>query len=98
MCELVLLELGWRARFLGTQLPCETLESAIEDMKPDMLWLSVSSVGDSEAFIEANARLYSMCMKNHCAMVAGGSALTDELRPRILLVTVMFCVRQTLQQ
>jgi len=83
MGELVLLESGWQARFLGSQLPHTTLEKAVQDMKPNVLWLSVSSVQDPEAFIAANSRLYSLCLNHQCALVTGGRALTDTLRPRI---------------
>ena len=83
MGELVLLELGWHARFLGSGLPHTTLEKAVLDLKPNVLWLSVSSVQDTEAFIDANSRLYSLCLDNHCALVTGGCALTDSLRPSI---------------
>ncbi|MCF7973148.1 MAG: B12-binding domain-containing protein [Phycisphaerae bacterium] len=83
MGELVLLELGWQAKFLGSQLPHTTLEKAVHDLNPSVLWLSVSSVGDPEAFVEANARLYALCLEHQCALVVGGSALTDQVRPRI---------------
>jgi methanogenic corrinoid protein MtbC1 len=83
MGELVLLELGWQAQFLGSQLPHATLEKAVQDLKPNMLWLSVSSVEDSEAFIKANGRLHALCLEHQCALVTGGRALTDVLRPRI---------------
>lgn len=83
MGELVLLELGWKAQFLGSQLPQTTLEKAIDNLKPDVLWLSVSSIQDPDAFVEANRRLYAVCMENQCALVTGGAALTDGLRPRI---------------
>jgi methanogenic corrinoid protein MtbC1 len=83
MGELVLLELGWQAQFLGSQLPHATLEKAVQDLKPNMLWLSVSSVEDSEAFIKANGRLHALCLEHQCALVTGGRALTDALRPHI---------------
>ena len=83
MGELALLELGWQAKFLGSQLPHTTLEQAVHDLKPNVLWLSVSSVQDPDAFIEASSRLYSLCLDNHCALVTGGCALTDSLRPSI---------------
>lgn len=83
MGELVLLELGWKATFLGSQLPHSTMEQAVQDLKPDILWLSVSSVQDPEAFIEANARLHALCLERRCALVTGGCALTETLRPRM---------------
>jgi len=83
MGELVLLELGWQAEFLGSQLPHSTVEKAVLDLKPKVLWLSVSSVEDPEIFIKANARLYALCLEHECALVTGGCVLTDTLRPCI---------------
>lgn len=83
MGELVLLELGWQAQFLGSQLPHTTLEKAVMDLQPKVLWLSVSSVEEPEAFIKANGQLHAVCLEHQCALVTGGRALTDVLRPCI---------------
>jgi methanogenic corrinoid protein MtbC1 len=83
MGELVLLELGWRARFMGCGLPAETLAQAVEDMSPRVLWLSVSSMDDRDAFVQEYQELYDACSRRQCAVVVGGRALEEPVRQRI---------------
>jgi methanogenic corrinoid protein MtbC1 len=80
LCELVLLELGWQARFLGSELPIATVSEAVADIRPDVLWLSVSSVEERAPFIRDCRHLYETCLEQHCAVVIGGRALTSEVR------------------
>ena len=83
LCELVLLELGWRARFLGSELPMETVARAVEDLRPRVLWLSVSDVEDSEGFKREYEQLYEVCLRGQCAIVIGGRALTGAIREKL---------------
>jgi methanogenic corrinoid protein MtbC1 len=83
LCELVLLELGWHARFLGSELPLETLAQAVEDLRPRVLWLSVSVLEEPESFVRECRSLYELCMERQCAVVVGGRALTEPLRRRL---------------
>ncbi len=82
LCELVLLELGWQARFLGSALPIDSIAQAVEDLRPRALWLSFSSLAESEDFLEEYGRLYEICRKQ-CAIVVGGRALTRSVRQRL---------------
>ncbi|UCD49015.1 MAG: helix-turn-helix domain-containing protein [Phycisphaerales bacterium] len=83
LCELVLLELGWQARFLGSELPMETVTTAVEDLHPRVLWLSVSVLEDPEGFVLDYRPLYELCLKRQCAVVVGGRALTGSLRRQL---------------
>lgn len=83
LAELVLLELGWQARFLGSGLPYDTIVQAVEDLSPRMLWLSVSSLVDKDQFVRNYRRLYDVCLSQQCAVVVGGRALTESLRRKI---------------
>jgi methanogenic corrinoid protein MtbC1 len=80
LCELVLLELGWRARFLGSDLPMETVAQAVEDLQPRVLWLSVSSMEEPERFRREYSQLYEVCLNRQCAVVIGGRAITGAVR------------------
>jgi len=80
LCELVLLELGWHARFLGSDLPTETVAEAVEDLRPRALWLSISWLEEPERFIRNYNHLYEMCLQRQCAVVLGGRALTSSIR------------------
>jgi MerR family transcriptional regulator, light-induced transcriptional regulator len=83
LAELVLLELGWQARFFGNGLPCDTMAQAVADLGARMLWLSVSSLGDPDDFVPNYTQLYERCLAQNCAVVVGGSALTEVLRQQI---------------
>jgi len=83
LCELVLLELGWDARFLGSELPLETVAAAVEDLNPRLLWLSFSRLAESDGFTQQWNRLYETCLAQHCVVVVGGRALTDPVRRQL---------------
>jgi MerR family transcriptional regulator, light-induced transcriptional regulator len=63
LCELVLLGQGWNARFLGTELPFETTAQAVVDLRPRVLWLSVSNVDAPPRFIQEYRQLYEVCLE-----------------------------------
>ncbi|MFC1764708.1 B12-binding domain-containing protein [Planctomycetota bacterium] len=81
--ELVLLQLGWQARFLGSELPAETVAEAVKDIRPRVLFLSISAIANQEAFVRAYENLYEICLDRSCAIVLGGRAMTDAIRRKI---------------
>jgi methanogenic corrinoid protein MtbC1 len=83
LAELVLLELGWQASFLGSGLPYDTVAQAVEDLSPRMLWLSISSLEDTDDFVHNYGRLYEICLIQQCAVVVGGRAITESMRRQI---------------
>jgi excisionase family DNA binding protein len=83
LCELVLLELGWQARFLGSGLPVDAVAQAVEDLHPRVLWLSFSSLDGSESLFQDYSHLYEMCLERQFAVVIGGRALTGSIRQRL---------------
>ncbi|MCD0459517.1 helix-turn-helix domain-containing protein [Roseiconus lacunae] len=82
MVELALRENGWNAINLGCNLPVASLIRAVEDYQPSLVWLSVTSVADAEGFIREENRLANALGEN-TSLIVGGSALDDELRPRL---------------
>lgn len=83
MAELVLCDNGWRATSLGNMLPAETIQQAIRDTRPRLVWLSVSAIEDAGSFVEAAAAVFETARKQGAALAVGGRALTPELRRRI---------------
>jgi MerR family transcriptional regulator, light-induced transcriptional regulator len=81
--ELTLRELGWNATNLGCNLPWATLRQAVLDYRPRMLWLSISEIVDANEFIAEHNRLYHSISKE-VAVIVGGRALTDKIRPQLL--------------
>lgn len=83
LAEMVLREMGWQARFLGSELPSDTIAQAVQDINPRMLWLSVSTLKDTDDFICKYRRLYDICLSQHCAIVLGGRAISESIRQQI---------------
>ena len=82
MVELLLLDAGWKANFLGANLPSQSILSAIENLRPELIWVSVSSIDRTvDAFAADMADIWE---KAHgTPIVVGGRALTSELRKNI---------------
>lgn len=93
LVELVLRECGWRAEFLGTDLPMRTLTAAIMQQRPRLAWLSVSHIEDEAAFLQEYALLHASTGEP-TALVVGGRALHADLRHRMAYSA--YC--ETLQQ
>lgn len=82
LIELVMREAGWRASNLGSNIPFSSLLKAVQQVKPRFVWLSVSTVGDSEAFVEECNR-FAERLPRDVVLVVGGRALHDAIRPRL---------------
>jgi methanogenic corrinoid protein MtbC1 len=79
MVELVLREQGWKSQSLGSSLPLQTLLAAVNDLQPDLLWISVSYISNREQFL-ANYRALFDQVKDRVAVVVGGKALDESMR------------------
>ena len=94
MAELVLRADRYQTQNLGTSVPFQSLANAVRDLKPQLFWLSVSHIGDEDDFVNDFADFNSVCVGCGTALVVGGRALTDAVRPR--LVYTAYC--DTMQQ
>jgi MerR family transcriptional regulator, light-induced transcriptional regulator len=83
MVEVALREAGWRAISLGSAIPVDTFCAALENERPQLFWLSVSSFSDEDEFIEQYKKLYKKAVKLDIIVVVGGRALTQSLREKI---------------
>ena len=82
LVELSLREAGWDAMNLGNNLPVESFLQAVTDHRPSMVWLSVSSIPDTERFVSDENRL-AESLGDDVALLVGGRALNDQLRPQL---------------
>lgn len=83
MLEIVLGEAGWRAQSYGCGLPATTLVDALRNVRPRLLWLSISTFQSEQQFVTDCATLYAAAQELGVAVLVGGRMLTAELRERI---------------
>ena len=83
MSELVLQELGFEARSLGTGLPAATIARAIAVRKPRIVWLAVGTCDDERRLIAECAVLERAAKAVGAALVVGGRALDPALRRQL---------------
>ena len=82
MIETVLKQNGWESTSLGSGLPFATVLTAVEDLRPSLLWLTVSHIENERRFLDAYASFFDAVHEN-VSVVVGGRALTDSLRRRM---------------
>ena len=82
MVALVLKDAKWNATSLGPGVPLESFGHAIQDERPRLFWLSVSSLADEDRFVNAYNRLFDE-YSDQVAFVLGGQAFTRRLRQRV---------------
>ncbi len=82
LVELGLRELGWQATSLGCNLPFQTFRAAVHEYRPRLLWFSISVVASEEDFVRDFNELADS-IGGSTAIVVGGRAATDSLRPRL---------------
>jgi len=82
LVELALREQGWQATSLGCNLPVSEFLGAVKEYQPRLLWISLSYVADEEELVSEFNRLVG-ALPRQVAVLIGGRAATDKLRPRL---------------
>lgn len=83
LCELLLVEKGWDASYLGANLPLASLAAAVSDRNPRLVWLTVNYLQDSARFCSDFEALSQVATQRGVAIVIGGHAMQPELRARL---------------
>jgi excisionase family DNA binding protein len=87
LASLVLLDAGWEAVNLGPNTPLSAFAAAILELRPRLLWLSVSHLEDAATFVSEYRELYRTAEREGIAVVLGGQALTRPLRASLPYTT-----------
>jgi MerR family transcriptional regulator, light-induced transcriptional regulator len=87
LAQLVLLDAGWEAVQLGPNTPLPSLVNAVLELRPRLLWLSVSYLKDAPAFIRAYKELYRAADREGVAVAVGGQGLVASVRSAIPYTT-----------
>lgn len=83
MISLALREHGWRSENLGNNVPLRSVVVALRDLKPRLVWLSVSWIKDANEFTRDCIQLFERCQSAGASFAVGGRGLTPELRAQI---------------
>ncbi len=87
LTQLVLQDAGWDAVNLGPNTPLPNLLKAVQELRPRLLWLSISQLDDVSVFVESYLRLYRACEAQGVAVAVGGRALVAPVRASIPYTT-----------
>jgi excisionase family DNA binding protein len=87
LAQFVLLDAGWEAVNLGPDTPLPSLMNALRELRPRLLWLSISYLEDSEGFINSYKELYRVAERQGVAVAIGGRALVEPIRSAVPYTT-----------
>ena len=87
LAQLVLLDAGWEAVNLGPNTPLPSLARALRELRPRLLWLSVSYLEDAAGFITACRDLSRVAERQGVAIAVGGQALIESIRSAVPYTT-----------
>lgn len=87
LAELVLRDRGWRVVNLGPNTPLASFRKAMSELRPKLLWLTVSYLEDAEQFLTEYRQLYKDSERQGVPLAVGGRALTDAVRAAIPYTT-----------
>jgi MerR family transcriptional regulator, light-induced transcriptional regulator len=87
LAKLTLLDAGWDAINLGPHTPMSALVQAINDLKPSLIWLSVSHIEQTDRFLADYAEMFRVADAAGVAVAIGGRVLQEDIRQQMNYTT-----------
>lgn len=87
LAEMVLLDAGWAVVNLGPNTPLVSFRTALTELRPRLLWLSVNYLPDASRFLAEYRELYAEAVRAGVAVAVGGRALTADIRSQMPYTT-----------
>ena len=81
------MDAGWQAVNLGPNTPFQSFTNALRELRPRLVWISVSYVPDAEKFIREYRAFHEEASRQGAAIALGGSALVESLRSQLVYTT-----------
>ncbi len=75
LVDVSLRDMGWKSTYLGVNLPFATIEKAINDLRPDVLWITCASIRNEQEFLTGLKTLRQATTRMNCEFVLGGRAI-----------------------
>ena len=94
LAQLVLLDAGWEAVNLGPNTPFESLGKALRELRPKLIWLSVSHVENAKEFLREYQSFERFASHRGVAIAVGGQGLIESVRSKMLYTTHGDCLSQ----
>ncbi len=86
LAKLTLIENGWDAINLGPHTPMSAFHAALEELSPQLVWISVSHIAHPEKFLAEYSEFFRIADKKNIAVTIGGEGL-GELRTQMPYTT-----------
>ena len=83
LAKLTLLDAGWDAINLGPHTPFAALRSAIDQLSPQLIWLSISYLPKPQEFLAEYLKFYEYAEEQGVAVAVGGQGLTGSIRRKM---------------
>ena len=80
LAQIVLLDAGWEAVNLGPNTPLKSLTKAMRELRPRLVWLSVSYLKNTDEFLRSYGEFYQAAEQMGVAVAVGGQALVEPIR------------------
>lgn len=87
LAQVALVDAGWDAVNLGPNTPFSSLTHAMRALRPQLIWMSVSYILDTEKFIREYRTFHQEASRQGVAVALGGSALAEPLRSQLPYTT-----------
>lgn len=83
LCQLVMEESGWQCVQLGPNTPMDSYVRAAIELKPQLVWISLSNGASCEQFLREYGSLWEVAQRDSFAVVLGGQAMSPAMRAQI---------------